>query len=58
MKNNDNPLTSREYLKLVFTNENMAKTLLMKRATQFWWLNKSEKIVNGGKNSIHFALKR
>jgi len=58
LKNNHNPLTSREYLKLVFFNENAAKGLLIKQASQFWWLNKSETIVNGGKSSFHFALKR
>lgn len=52
------PLTNNEYLKLVFSNEYTAKDLLTKHASQYWWINKSENIVNGGKNSPHFALKR
>lgn len=58
IKDNYNPLTEKEYFKLVFSNEYIAKDVLLKRASQFWWLNKSETIVNGGKNSSHFALKR
>lgn len=58
MKNKTNSLTNREYLKLLFTYENRAKNLLIKRASRFWWLNKSENIVNGGKSCSHFALRR
>jgi len=54
----DNLLNKKEYLKLVFFNEDIAKNVLTKRAFQFWWLNKSETLVNGGPNSSHFALKR
>lgn len=52
------PLTNKEYLKLVFSNECTAKNLLMKRASQYWWLSKSEKMINSGHNSPHFALRR
>lgn len=54
----NNNLTNREYLKLVFIYENKARNLLIKRASQLWWLNKSEMITNGGKNSVYFALRR
>lgn len=57
--NNDenNPLTSNEYLKLVFFNEDIARNLLIKRASRFWWFSKSETIVNGGPSSFHFTLR-
>lgn len=58
MKDKKNYLTKKEYLKLLFSNENRARNLLIKRASQFWWLNKSETMVNGGQMSSHFALKR
>ncbi|XP_025407134.1 uncharacterized protein LOC112681083 isoform X2 [Sipha flava] len=58
MKDKTNCLTNKEYLKLLFTYEDRAKKLLIKRASQFWWLNKYENIVNGGKNCSHFALRR
>lgn len=56
--NIDNPLTKNEYLKLVFTNEEISKNTLINRASQFWWLNRSNKIICGGYNSSHFGLKR
>lgn len=58
IKDKNIPLTNKEYLKLVFSNEYTAKDLLIKRASHYWWLNKSEKIINGGHNSPHFALKK
>lgn len=54
----NNPLTSNEYLKLVFSNEDKARNLLIKRASQWWWFSKSETIVNGGPSSSYFALRR
>lgn len=56
IKVKDNPLTKREYLKLVFSNEDSARNLLIKRASKFWWLHKSETLVNSGPKSSHFAL--
>lgn len=58
IKRNDNLLTKKEYLKLVFTNEDISRNLLIKRASQFWWLNNSDTIIIGGHNSFHFALKK
>lgn len=54
----NNPLTRNEFLKLVFSNEDKARNLLIKRASQFWWFSKSETIVNGGPSSLYFALRR
>lgn len=57
-KDKDNVLSKRDYLKLLFSSEVTAKKVLIKRASQFWWLNKSEKCLNGGSDSSHFAIKR
>uniref|UniRef100_A0A2S2NLL2 Gamma tubulin complex component protein N-terminal domain-containing protein n=1 Tax=Schizaphis graminum TaxID=13262 RepID=A0A2S2NLL2_SCHGA len=58
IKDRNNSLPSREYLKLVFSHENIARKLLIKRASQFWWLNKSETIAEDGQYSFYFNLKR
>lgn len=58
IKNENISLTNREYLKLLFTYEDKAKNLLVKRASKLWWLNKNETIVKCGQSSFHFALKR
>lgn len=58
IEDKDNALSKREYLKLVFSNEDTSKNILIKRASKFWWLNKSEAFLNGGPDSSHFALKR
>ncbi|XP_060850963.1 uncharacterized protein LOC132929551 isoform X1 [Rhopalosiphum padi] len=58
IKDRNNSLPSREYLKLVFSHENIARKLLIKRASQFWWLNKSERIAEDGQYSFYFNLKK
>lgn len=58
VKNNDNFLTNREYLKLVFYNEDLARILLAKRASQFWWLKKFKSIFNVEQDFSHIGLKR
>lgn len=58
IKKNYNSLTKKEYFQLLFTKEDICRNLLIKRASQFWWLNNSDKIISGGYNSPHFALKR
>lgn len=58
VKNKDNFLTNKEYLKLVFYNEDLARNLLAKRASQFWWLKKSETIFNVEQDSSHIGFKR
>ncbi|XP_022182508.1 uncharacterized protein LOC111042242 isoform X1 [Myzus persicae] len=57
IKDNNNCLPSREYLKLVFSHENIGRNLLIKRASQYWWLNKSE-TAKGGQHPFYFSLKR
>ncbi|CAH1722627.1 uncharacterized protein LOC114130709 [Aphis gossypii] len=58
IKDRNNSLSSREYLKLVFSHENIARNLLIKRASQLWWLNKSETIAKDGQYSFYFNLKK
>ncbi|XP_025195243.1 uncharacterized protein LOC112594591 isoform X2 [Melanaphis sacchari] len=58
IKDRNNSLTSREYLKLVFSHENIARNLLIKRVSQLWWLNESETIAKKGQYSFYFNLKK
>jgi len=57
IKDNNNSLPSREYLKLVFSHENIGRNLLTNRASQFWWLNKSQ-TAKGEQHPFYFSLKK
>lgn len=57
IKDNNNSLPGREYLKLVFSHENIGRNVLIKRASQFWWLNKSE-TTKCEQHPFYFSLKR
>ncbi|XP_015364270.1 PREDICTED: uncharacterized protein LOC107162071 [Diuraphis noxia] len=57
IKDNNNSLTSREYLKLVFSHENIGRHVLLKRVAQFWWLKKS-KTAKGEQHPFYSSLKK
>ncbi|XP_050422148.1 uncharacterized protein LOC126834339 [Adelges cooleyi] len=48
----------RQYLKLLYLNENKALKVLKTIKSNSWWYYDSDVIVKGGKDAPHFALKR